>query len=367
MPSEFEPDEGAAGLRVTPSPALEFQFSLFLITKHCLDPDKWVPEWVNEATEREAALADRVLNFWGGTELAEVDGAPYREWGELLVAGWQTNSLFASVERFLEAVEPVLSRGFAVPRLDSEPESVRELIQRRVDWLASNPEGLAEMMRVLRAAWEVVRPYWESSGRPAAERAARDLLAKARPGIDLRSLIPGNNFLHKEAFQDQIAVARTRNELVAVPLGLAGGGQFYWAFPGLVLVGAGVESAEREAKRRERAERAANKLKVLSDPTRVAILYELLKARQHNPSTVTELASQFGLSQPTVSVHVKMLREAGLVRSERDGNQVFYHAEEETIRAYVEDALADVLQRPEAPFPALPPAQSPMPQPALVR
>ena len=83
-------------------------------------------------------------------------------------------------------------------------------------------------------------------------------------------------------------------------------------------------------------------------PTRVAILYELLKARDHNPATVTELASQFGLSQPTVSVHVKLLREAGLVRSERDGNQVLYHAEEETIRAYVEDALGDVLQRPES-------------------
>ena len=359
MPSEFEPDEGAPSLRVSPSPALEFQFSLFLVTKHCLDPEKWVPDWVTEATERDAALAEAVLGFWAGTDLADVDGAPYREWGELLVAGWLTNTLFSPVERFLDAVEPALARGFAVPRLDSEPESVRQLIQRRVDWLAANPERLREMMDIIRAAWDVVRPYWEKSGRAAAEAAARDLVARARPGTDLRALIPGNNFLHKEAFQPQVAAAQARGELVVVPLGLAGGGQFFWAFPGLVLVGAGVDSAEREAKRRERAERAANKLKVLSDPTRVAILYELLKARTHNPATVTELASQFGLSQPTVSVHVKMLREAGLVRSERDGNQVLYHAEEETIRAYVQDALADVLQKPEAATPALPAPRGP--------
>jgi ArsR family transcriptional regulator len=347
MPSEFEPEEAAAGVRVTPSPALEFQFSLFLFIKHCLDPEKWVPDWVVDASSANSALIADLLDFWVGPGLAELDGSPYREWGELLAAGWHTGTLFAPVDRFLEAVEPALAGGFAVPVLESEPPAARDLIQRRVDWLAGHPEGLEHLMRMMHSAWDVVRPYWEPSGRIAADAAARDLVAKVRPGVDLRTLVPGNNFLHKEAFQAHILAARTRNELVIVPLGLAGGGQFYWSFPGLVLVGAGVDSAEREAKRRARAERAANKLKVLSDPTRVAILYELLKARDHNPATVTELASHFGLSQPTVSVHVKILREAGLVRSDRDGNQVFYHAEEETIRRYVGDALDDVLQKAE--------------------
>jgi ArsR family transcriptional regulator len=292
-----------------------------------------------------------LLDFWEAPGLTLVDGRPYREWGELLVAGWRSGTLFASAEKFLESAEAVMSQPLVVPVLESEPESARELIQHRLDWLLANPGGRENFMRMLRAAWALVRPYWESGGRAAAEAAARDLADRARPGTDLRSLVPGNNFLHKEQFQPQIAEARARNELVIVPLGLAGGGQFYWSFPGLVLVGAGVDSAEREAKRRERAERAAGKLKVLSDPTRVAILYELLKGRSHNPATVTELASHFGLSQPTVSVHVKMLREAGLVRSERDGNQVFYHAEEDTIRDYVEDALNDVLQKPEGVLP----------------
>jgi len=331
-----------------PSPALEFQFSLFLFTRHCLDPDKWVPDWVLEVSERHHGLVDELLHFWDEPGLFDLDGTPYREWGELLVAGWQTGTLFTEVEVFLGAVEPLLARGFPVPPLASEPEAARELIQKRVDWLASHPEGLQRLMRIMREAWQVVRPYWERTGRAAAEAAARDIQSRIRPGVDLRVLVPGNNFLHKEQFQPQVAAAVSRGELVIVPLGLAGGGQFYWSFPGLVLVGAGVDSAEREAKRRERAERAATKLKVLADPTRVAILNELLRARQHHPATVTELASRFGLSQPTVSVHVKMLREAGLVRSEREGNQVLYHAEEETIRRYVEDALSDLLQKAEA-------------------
>jgi DNA-binding transcriptional ArsR family regulator len=247
----------------------------------------------------------------------------------------------------LDAAEETLGRGFTVPVMDSEPDAVRSLIQRRVDWLVRNPEGLRELMAMARAIWRLMQPYWDRFGREAAATAAKDLVARARPGIDLRSLVAGNSFVHKEAFQPVIEAARSRGELVLVPLGLAGGGQFFWCFPGLAVVGAGVDSAEREAQRRERAERAASRLKVLSDPTRVSILYELLKSRSHNPATVTELASRFGLSQPTVSVHVKMLREAGLVQAERDGNQVFYRAEEDTIRRYVFDALDDVIQRPD--------------------
>ena len=119
----------------------------------------------------------------------------------------------------------------------------------------------------------------------------------------------------RKAYQAHIAAARERNELVVVPLGLAGGGQFYWAFPGLVIVGVGVESADREARRKERAEMTAARMKVLSDPTRVGILMELVRP-SHHAATVTELASQFGLSQPTVSVHLKILREAGLREAE---------------------------------------------------
>ncbi len=348
MPSEFGPEEESADLRISPSAVLDFQFGLFLLTKYCIDPEKWVPPWVSEVSDQNPELVGELMEFWAGPGLAELDGAPYREGGEFLVVAWHTGTLFdASVPQFLQAAEQALARGLSVPQLDSEPDSVRDLIQLRVDWLAANPEGRARLLRLAHGIHALMQPHWQAFGREAAAGAARDLLARLRPGVDLRVLVPGNNFVHKEAFQAVISAARARRELVLVPLGLAGGGQFLWAFPGLVIIGAGVDSAEREARRRERAERAANKLKVLSDPTRVAILYELLKARDHNPATVTELASQFGLSQPTVSVHVKLLREAGLVRSERDGNQVLYHAEEETIRAYVEDALGDVLQRPE--------------------
>lgn len=52
----------------------------------------------------------------------------------------------------------------------------------------------------------------------------------------------------------------------------------------------------------------------LSDPTRRAMLARLAKG----DATVTELAAPFDLAQPTISRHLRVLEEAGLVRTQRD-------------------------------------------------
>jgi ArsR family transcriptional regulator len=58
-----------------------------------------------------------------------------------------------------------------------------------------------------------------------------------------------------------------------------------------------------------------------SDPTRILILYEL----DEHPRTVTELTVDLALSQPTVSRHLKVLRDRGLVTAERKGTNMHYH------------------------------------------
>jgi DNA-binding transcriptional ArsR family regulator len=58
----------------------------------------------------------------------------------------------------------------------------------------------------------------------------------------------------------------------------------------------------------------------LADPNRILILYTLNEA----PRNVTELAEVLELSQPTVSRHLKTLRERGMVNSERDGQSMIY-------------------------------------------
>lgn len=58
----------------------------------------------------------------------------------------------------------------------------------------------------------------------------------------------------------------------------------------------------------------------LADPKRILILYALADGSKK----VTELAAFLGLPQPTVSRHLKVLRERGLVTSQREGTSVYY-------------------------------------------
>jgi ArsR family transcriptional regulator len=59
----------------------------------------------------------------------------------------------------------------------------------------------------------------------------------------------------------------------------------------------------------------------LSDPTRILILYALKDKSQN----VTELTNELGIPQPTTSRHLKVLRERGLVYTERQGTVITYH------------------------------------------
>lgn len=347
MPSEIGPEASAPGIHVVIAPLVDLHFALYLLSRHCQQPDRWVPPWITEFDAANRALVDELMDFWPRAGLATLPGGePYREWGELLVGAWRAGAFFApDPGAALARAVNALAEPFETPPLASEPPEVWALVDRRVAFLRRDPAERARYLGLLQRLWQAMEPYWERQGRREAQATAADLETRLRTESDLRRLVPGNNFVHKDAFQPQIAAARERGELYLVALGLGGEGQLYWSLPGVVFVGVGSGVGEKLVRRRERAEQAAGRFKVLSDPTRLAILSELINPGYHSATTVTELASLFGLSQPTVSVHMKMLREAGLVTSEREGNQVSYRASEETLREFVQGALDETLRR----------------------
>ena len=74
---------------------------------------------------------------------------------------------------------------------------------------------------------------------------------------------------------------------------------------------------------REQARRMAVIAKALADPVRLQLVDVL---REHAGKVcVCELVPLFDLSQPTVSHHLKVLRQAGLVQSERRGLWAYYY------------------------------------------
>ncbi|WP_258188352.1 ArsR/SmtB family transcription factor [Candidatus Hakubella thermalkaliphila] len=60
--------------------------------------------------------------------------------------------------------------------------------------------------------------------------------------------------------------------------------------------------------------------RTLSDPKRLLILNELREGER----SVTELARELGLNQANVSQHLALLRQGGLVKSRKDGANIYY-------------------------------------------
>jgi|SRR6185312_13340785 len=63
--------------------------------------------------------------------------------------------------------------------------------------------------------------------------------------------------------------------------------------------------------------------KALGDPVRLRLL-SLIGAREGGEACVCDLTSAFDLTQPTISHHLRVLREAGLIEAERRGTWVYY-------------------------------------------
>ena len=80
----------------------------------------------------------------------------------------------------------------------------------------------------------------------------------------------------------------------------------------------------------EQAERVAPLLKALGDPVRLRLM-SLIAAHPGGEACVCDLNSAFDLSQPTISHHMKVLHEAGLVDREKRGVWVYYRARAEAL------------------------------------
>ena len=86
------------------------------------------------------------------------------------------------------------------------------------------------------------------------------------------------------------------------------------------------------------AEELAAAFKVLADPVRLRIL-SLIAAQSGGEVCACELVEPLGRSQPTVSHHLKVLHDAGLVDREKRGSWVWYRVVPERL-AGLRDALA---------------------------
>jgi ArsR family transcriptional regulator len=82
-------------------------------------------------------------------------------------------------------------------------------------------------------------------------------------------------------------------------------------------------------------------LKALADPNRLRLI-SLIQSQDGGEACVCELTDPLGLSQPTISHHLRILTEAGLVERDKRGVWAYFRVLPETL-----NAVADLLTPPK--------------------
>jgi DNA-binding transcriptional ArsR family regulator len=86
--------------------------------------------------------------------------------------------------------------------------------------------------------------------------------------------------------------------------------------------------------------------KAIADPTR----REVLRLLRSGEKTAGELAEHFDMTKPSMSHHFAVLRQAGLIASRREGQQIYYYLNTtalEDLLAVIWDTFAGRAKRPQ--------------------
>lgn len=266
-------------------------------------------------------FADEVDAFWG-------DGYPM--FSEMLVVAYQLGCLTGWDIEPLLSVSGAELDATADMNLATENDLERALVIERIARLAGDAQLRRRYERLMRAVWSEAEPVLRELGRPTVERAVLSVCASLEHGRAALDVIgEPEHIACREPYRQLTEQALRDGTLLITPCFVAGKGHGHSvALPGVLSVAIGTGVTTDMARSRAAAESVARDLKLLSDPTRVLILTEL----DREPATVGEIARRVGVAQPTASVHVRQLREAGLLTATREGASSSYRVERSRLR-----------------------------------
>jgi len=299
--------------RVLPSAAMELSWLMIACGK------RRVTHRIPAELEAEADA------FWG-------DGHPMLT--ELLVIAQQLGCLTGwDIDPLLSVASAKLDPD-AEMDLSAEPVDERVATVERIARLARDAKLRKRYQEFLHTVWAEGEPVVRELGRPTVERAVQRACASLEHGQSPLELIGENHIARREKFIHITEQALRDGTLVLTPCYVAGGHGHIVTLPGFVSVAFGTGVTTDMARSRATAERVAHDLKLLSDPTRVLILTEL----DRTPATVGQIAERVGVAQPTASVHVRQLREAGLLHATREGSSTSYRVQRSRVREALRSA-----------------------------
>jgi DNA-binding transcriptional ArsR family regulator len=276
----------------------------------------WQPEFRRDHSilarvyDQHPKLGERVRSLWGPAGATTCGGSI-----ELMCLAHNSGLLFTlEGKELITNLEDMCSEAPVELRLASElPEDRAELLS-RLRQLRESQELRKRYVALVTDLWTALAPDWEINGWPAVRSAVAARNELQRKGASWREVAANIHYAGDELVNDLVSSLAGNGTVAVVPAFFAHLGSLV-DLPGTVLIGVRADGSGAQA--RARTELLARRLKTISEPTRLAIL----EALRSTPQTVTELAARFSLAQPTVSNHVKLLRESGIVATATDGER----------------------------------------------
>lgn len=90
-----------------------------------------------------------------------------------------------------------------------------------------------------------------------------------------------------------------------------------------------------ELNRYDNVMRLANTLSVLGEAARLSIVVYLMD----RPASVGEITDHLGMSQPAISHHLRLLKDARILKAEKKGKQVYYSLQDNHVKNIIESGL----------------------------
>ncbi|HEY1421068.1 MAG TPA: winged helix-turn-helix domain-containing protein [Candidatus Dormibacteraeota bacterium] len=210
-------------------------------------------------------------------------------------------------------------------------------ISTRLRRLAERPADRRAYRSMLSQVWDAIAAPWHRQGITVVTEACRTWRAKLDAGDSIEALVPPRHPLTRADELGLVDLFGRRFEFTLSPLYFCMSGGHVVDLVDHVHVA--VPASDLLPVRRTRdAMFVAGRLRVLSEATRVRVLLQLLSA----PGGAVEIARALGMSQPTVSGHLKVLLQAGLIQRKRIGARSVMVASRKRVERLLEDARATI-------------------------
>ena len=319
-------EEAGQRVQVAPSAALELMWILHFVES-------------NHACEGALGPLEPLRERYGGqlTELRADGLSQYST--ELVVLAYRAGALRdLDPKRFFDRFDDVAGERVSVPSLLSETPAERRIVSERLERLRADRHFRKRYLDLLTTLWSAVEAEWKARGRAAVAAEGRRWAALLAEGAGYKEVLGLKRLWSGRPDLDELADAAAAGGTLILNPCWFGGKIHIVELDGEVLAGRSVR--QDEPSYRKVAGDVATSMKALADPTRLTILLRIA----HTPSSVTEIARQLKLSQPTVSAHVQVLRDAGLLEERAVGRSAELSASQDGLRRLFANAEESMIK-----------------------